>query len=606
MSRENERSRLFTRRAVILGAAQAGLMSLLCGRLYYLQIIKSDTYRTLAEENRISLRLLAPPRGQILDRSGVQLALNQQNYRLVLLPEQVKELGSLLEKLRSFVELSENDCKRIERDIRADRGLNVVLVRDNLSWDQVAAVSLHMLDLPGVDIEAGEVRTYPFGETLAHVIGYVGAVTKKEKDEAQPELSIPGFRIGKSGIEKQYEKTLRGTPGNVQLEVNARGRVVRELARLAPVKGDDLILAVDAGLQQVVQGRLMEENSASAVVMDVRTGAVLALVSHPAFDPNLFTYGISQQDWDKLNDDERLPLLNKAVDGLYAPGSTFKVITALAAMEAGLLPPEDSVFCPGYVELGGHLFHCWKKGGHGHVNFMAAMAGSCDVYFYELGRRVGIDRIQNMARRFGLGQKTGIDLPHERTGLVPGKAWKMATRNSPWQQGETLITAIGQGYMLATPLQLAVMIARVANGGRAVRPVIVKNSVKESEGVKQWPRMNIDPEHIELLQDALRAVVNEGIGTAYGSRIPDERKAMAGKTGTSQVRRISMAERESGITPNEERPWKERDHALFVGYAPANDPRFAVSVVVEHGGGGAHEAAPIARDILIECQKRIS
>lgn len=604
MTRENERSRLFTRRAILLGAAQAGLLSVLAGRLYYLQILQGETYRTLAEENRINLRLLVPPRGQILDRTGMPLALNQQNYRLVLLPEQVRDLDQLLDHIAAYVDLTENDRKHIERDMKNDAGLNAVLVRDNLTWEQVSAVSLHMLELPGVDIEAGEVRTYPYGETLAHLIGYVGSVAPGDKDDEQPELSIPGFRIGKNGVEKQYDLTLRGEPGNVQMEVNARGRVVRELARQDPGKGGDITLTVDFGLQQMVQKRLADEQSAAAVVLDVQTGAIRALVSHPAFDPNLFTYGISQQDWDRLNSDEHAPLLNKVTDGVYAPGSTFKIVTALAAMEAGVLTPETSVYCPGYLDLGNHRFHCWKKGGHGHVTFTSAMAGSCDTFFYEIGRRTGIDRIQNMARRFGLGQKTGIDLPHERTGLIPGRVWKKATRNSTWQQGETLIAAIGQGYILTTPLQLALMIARVANGGRAVKPHVLKKTSGEEFSDKSWPSMDFDPEHLALLEEGLYAVVNDNLGTAHGARIPDDKMAMAGKTGTSQVKRISMAERETGVIAGEDRPWKERDHALFVGYAPVTAPRYAVAVVVEHGGSGAHTAAPIARDILYECQKR--
>jgi penicillin-binding protein 2 len=604
MAHDNERSRLFTRRAVLLGGAKAGLLSLLAGRIYYLQIIQGDKYRTLAEENRINLRLLAPPRGHILDRTGTPLAINQQNYRLVLLPEQIDDLDKLLDNAQSYIDVSEADRKRIARDLNNDSGLNAVMVHDNLTWEQVAAISLHTLELPGVDIESGEVRTYPYGETLAHLTGYVGAIAAGENDNDEPELAMPGFRIGKNGAEKQYEGILRGEPGNVQMEVNAHGRVVRELARHEPRPGQDITLTIDIGLQQAVQKRLLEENGAAAVVMNVQTGAVYALVSHPGYDPNLFTYGISQQDWDRLNTDEHTPLLNKAVDGVYAPGSAFKVMTAMAAFDSGLIDPEVTVYCPGYVDLGDHRFHCWKHGGHGHVNFAQALAGSCDTYFYDMGRRTGIDRIQNMARLFGLGQKTGIDLPHERTGLIPGRAWKKATRNSAWQQGETLITAIGQGYMLTSPLQLAVMTARIANGGRAVKPHLIKQIGKEHIDTNSWPSMGLDPEYLDLLREAMSGVVNEPIGTAYGARIQDEKMAMAGKTGTAQVRRISKAERDDKSITNESKPWKERDHALFVGFAPVSSPRYAVSVVVEHGGSGAHKAAPIARDILIECQKR--
>ncbi|MGE3623752.1 MAG: penicillin-binding protein 2 [Bdellovibrionales bacterium] len=601
MRGDSERARLFTRRAVLLGAAQCGLFSLLAGRLYYLQIVEGGKYRTLAEENRINVRLIAPPRGRILDRSGRPLAVNEQNYRVVLLPEQIANLNDLLDRLSGYIQITEADRKRIARDLKYDRELNAVLVRDNLTWEQVAQISLYMPDLPGIDIDKGEVRSYPYGEATSHMLGYVGVVTENEAREEEGLLAIPGFRIGKNGIEKQHDAVLRGEAGNVQMEVNARGRVVRELARNEPQPGQDVALTIDIGLQQFVYRRLAEQQGAAAVVMDVVTGAVYALVSQPGFDPNLFTYGISQDDWDRLNGDEHAPLLNKAISGVYAPGSAFKPVVAMAGLEAKLLDPNATVYCPGFLDLGSYRFHCWKHGGHGHVNFVQAMAGSCDTYFYDLGKRVGIDRIQAMALRFGLGQKLGVDLPHERAGLVPTRAWKLATQGQAWQQGETLVAAIGQGYMLASPLQLAVMAARIANGGRAIKPFFFREQEQERG---EAPSLGFDPAHIAAVQQSMSAVVNETIGTAYGARIADWDMAMAGKTGTAQVRHISLAERQDGVVSNEKLPWKERDHALFAGFAPVDAPRYAVAVIVEHGGSGAHVAAPLARDILLECQKR--
>lgn len=603
MSRENDKSRLFTRRAVLIGGMKIGLLSLLAGRLYYLQILQREKYSVLAEDNRINLRLIAPPRGQILDRNGAPLAINQQNYRMVVLPEQVQKLSVLLDDLNNYLPLSDVDRKRIERDFKGNNGLNAVMVRDNLTWEQVSMISLHMPELPGIDIEVGEVRTYPYTEVTAHVIGYVGPVSQSDKSRGIDHLNIPGFRIGKSGIERKYDLVLRGEPGDLQLEVNARGRVVRELARKEAVPGKDLKLTIDIGLQQMVQKRLEEAESAAAVIMDVYTGAVYALVSHPSFDPNLFTYGIGQQDWDSLNTNEHVPLLNKVLDGLYAPGSTFKIVTTLAGLESGLLDPKDNVYCPGYLDLGNHRFHCWKKGGHGSVNLIAGMAGSCDTYFYEMGRRIGIDRIHAMAKRLGLGDRTGIDFPHERSGLVPSRAWKMAMRGSAWQQGETLISAIGQGYMLTTPMQLAVMMSRIVNGGYVVRPHIVAKDAKDILDFRT-ETIGLDRKHIGILTEALSAVVNSPLGTAHAAAAADPRLTMIGKTGTAQVRRISAAEREGGVKTNESLPWKERDHALFVGAAPLGEPRYAAAVVVEHGGSGAHVAAPIVRDILVECQKR--
>ncbi|MDD3182888.1 MAG: penicillin-binding protein 2 [Alphaproteobacteria bacterium] len=465
-------------------------------------------------------------------------------------------------------------------------------------------ISLHMPELPGADIEVGEVRTYPYTIMTSHVIGYVGPVTQAERDSGKALLAMPGFRIGKNGVEKEYDETLRGEPGELQLEMNARGRVVRELARHEPVIGKDVKLTLDIGLQQIVERRLEKEKSAAAVVMDIYTGAIYALVSHPGFDPNLFTYGISQLDWDALNNDQHVPLLNKVTDGVYAPGSTFKIVTAMAGLDSGLLRPQETVYCPGHMDLGNHRFHCWKRGGHGAVNFVQAMAGSCDTFFYDLGKRVGIDRLQMMAKRLGLGKKTGIDFPHERSGLIPSRSWKMATRDSAWQQGETLITAIGQGYVLTSPLQLAVMMSRIVNGGFEVTPHVRMGEHDMAGTIPQGRSLDFDPAHLVLLREALSAVVNESIGTAHSARIMEPGCSMAGKTGTAQVRRITTAERSDGIMANEDLPWKERDHALFVGYGPVGAPRYACAAIVEHGGSGAHVAAPIVRDILTACQKR--
>ncbi len=611
MAGENERARLFTRRAFVVGTAQAGLFALLAGRVYYLEVVESEKYRTLAEENRVNLRLLSPQRGQILDRFGTPLAINQQNFRIVLLPEQTENPDHLLDQVGAYISLTDADRKRILRDLHNTDNLNAVLIKDNLTRDQMDLLAVHSIDLPGTDIDVGEVRTYPYTLATSHLLGYVGTASDQDLDSSDEDdddnnavLSIPGFRIGKNGIEKSYDSDLRGEVGDVQMEVNARGSVVRELTRNDAKPGHDITLGIDIGLQQYTQQRLAKEESAAAVVIDIASGEVRTLTSQPSFDPNLFTYGISQDDWDGLNNDEHSPLLNKVISGVYAPGSTIKPIVSLAGLEADILDPEARVFCPGYYELGDYKFHCWKHGGHGHVNFHQAMAGSCDTFFYDLGHRVGIDRIQAMAKRLGFGNKTGIDLPHERAGFVPSRAWKFATHGQTWQQGETLNAAIGQGYMLASPLQLAVMAARIANGGKAITPYVAHAIGGVPVAPPPIPDIGIDPANLQLVQEAMSAVVNETIGTAYGARIDKKGFEMAGKTGTAQVRHISEAEREDGVATNESLPWKERDHALFTGFAPVQNPRFAIAVIVEHGGSGAHTAAPIARDILIECQTR--
>jgi len=608
MAGDNERSRLFTRRAVMIGAAQASLFTLLGARVYYLEVMQGEKYRTLAEENRINLRLLPPARGQIFDRFNTPLAINQQNFRIVLLPEQVDDPDELIDQVAKFLDITETDRKRISRDMKNSDNLNAILIKDNLTRDQMDLVAVHSVDIPGTDIDVGEVRTYPYGPATSHLLGYVGTVSEKEVNKAEDDdddssdlLDIPGFRIGKDGIEKQYDLNLRGEAGDVQMEVNARGSVVRELARNDPKPGQNIMLGIDIGLQQYVQQRLAREEGAACVLMDAHTGEIRALASHPGFDPNLFTYGISQDDWDMLNGDEHSPLMNKVMSGVYAPGSTFKPVVAMAGLEADLLDPEALVFCPGYYELGDYKFHCWKHGGHGHVNFRQALAGSCDTFFYDLGHRVGIDRIQAMAKRFGFGRKTGIDLPHERPGFVPSRAWKFTTHGQTWQQGETLNAAIGQGYILATPLQLAVMAARLANGGYAITPHLIRAISNGSVNIEPPPSMGLDLRNIKIVQDGMSAVVNENIGTAYSARMDSKEWAMAGKTGTAQVRRISEEEREEGVQKNESLPWKQRDHALFAGFAPVDNPRYAIGVIVEHGGSGAHIGAPIARDIFTEC-----
>ncbi len=608
MAGNTEKTRVFTRRAVLAGGIQGVLFSLLAGRLYYLQVIEGGEYRKMAEENRINIRVVVPPRGRILDRFGVPLALNDQTFRIVLLPEQIDDLDGLFGKLSAYISLDDNDRKRIRRDLRERNGFNAIVVRDNLTRDQMDLIAVRIPELPGVDIDAGEVRSYPYGKTTAHILGYVGTATEadinKNGDEESGVLTVPGFRIGKNGAEKQFDRQMRGRAGDVELEVNARGRVVRELMRHDPTPGDDLELTIDIGLQQFVQKRLENEEGASAVVIDIPTGEVLAMASQPSFDPNLFTYGISKNDWVSLNEDSRSPMLNKAVSGVYAPGSTFKPITALAALEADVVDPKARVFCPGFYELGEHKFRCWKKGGHGSVDMREALAESCDTYFYDISRKVGIDRIQAMANRFGLGKKLGLDLPHEHGGFVPSRSWKRRAKKQEWQQGETLVTAIGQGFLLTSPLQLAIMAARIANNGYAVVPRIAKKIGEQAAAPDKWPSMGLNPKHLALVQEGMAAVVNSTIGTAYSERIMEDGWEMAGKTGSAQVRHISEAEHKEGVKKNETLPWKERDHALFVGYAPLAAPRYAIAVVVEHGGSGAHVAAPIARDILRECQSR--
>lgn len=601
--RDTDRYRTLTRRMLVLGGLKVGLLSTLAGRLYYLQVLQSQKYTMLAEENRISLRLIAPSRGPIVDRFGVPLAVNQQNYRVVITAERTRNVPETLDKIAQIVPLTEADRRRVMRELHRKRRFVPVTVRENLTWEQVATIEMNIPDLPGASIDVGEIRYYPFGEATAHILGYVGAVSESELN-GDPVLSLPGFRIGKSGLEKHHEKSLRGTAGTSQLEVNAVGRVIRELSRDEGQPGREVQLTIDIGLQQFAQQRLSQEQSAACVVMDVHTGAIYALASHPSYDPNQFTMGISAELWEDLLSNPTTPLSNKAVAGQYPPGSTFKMVTALAALESGIVNSRFSVFCPGHYDFGDHRFHCWKKGGHGTVDMVGALRHSCDTFFYEVSRRIGIDRIAEMGKRLGMGQPSGLDLPHERPGVMPSTEWKKATIGKPWAQGETLIASIGQGYVLATPLQLATMACRLANGGHAVKPHLTKQVKGGAHETTVWPSIGVKKDHLDVIIRGMHEVVNAPNGTAYKARITEAGFEMAGKTGSAQVRRISMAERNSGVKKNEDLPWRERDHALFVAFAPVNAPRYAIGVIVEHGGGGSTAAAPIARDILLECQKR--
>jgi penicillin-binding protein 2 len=610
MPRDMQRQKLLTRRAALLGAGQGLAIAALGGRLYQLQILEKDRYTVLSEENRINLRPLVPARGRILDRFGVPLADNQPNYRVVVVPEQAGDLDRTLDAIAGLIEVSEADRHRVVRDAKRKHSFVPLIVRSNLSWADLARIEVAVPELPGVSIEQGLIRNYPQGAGASHIIGYVAAVSEKELN-GDPLLELPDFRIGRSGIEKAADLELRGSAGTSQVEVNAYGRVVREVYRSPGQPGLDAVLGLDAGFQEFVTKRCATEESASCVVLDAVTGDVLALVSSPSYDPMLFSAGLTPAMWQELSTDPRNPLSNKAIAGVYPPGSTFKPVVALAALEAGIITPDTAVTCPGYLELGDATFHCWRKGGHGTLRLHDAIKHSCDVFFYETAHRTGIDRIAAMANRLGFGQALGIDIPGERGGLVPNRDWKLATTGVAWQQGETLIAGIGQGAVVATPLQIATMAARLVTGRQVVPHLIRPAGLLPAGGDRdpaEFAPLRITPRALGLVVDGMNAVVNEQGGTAYAARIKEPELAMGGKSGTSQVRRITQHEREHGLRKSTELPWKERDHALFVAFAPVSSPRYICATVVEHGGesggGGSAVAAPICRDVLIEVQRR--
>ena len=602
MKKDADNVKLFSRRAVIIGGLQATMLAALGGRLAYLQVSQGQRYTMLADKNRINIKMLAPSRGKIVDRFGVPLAVNSQNFRVLVIPEQTPDLKASLNALSKIIDVEARDIERVLKDATKLAKFAPIEIKDNLTWQEVAKVEVNLPDLPGLSIDVGEIRSYPYGPATAHIIGYVSAVDKTEIDE-DPVLSLPGFKVGKTGIEKQYDRQLRGSAGASEVEVNVIGREVRELKRKESNDGDRVSLSIDGELQRYTQERLAKERSASAVVMDAYTGAVYALASHPAFDPNEFTRGLSVEQWEELLANPAHPLTNKAIAGQYPPASTFKMITAIAGLESGKINSKRTVYCPGHYDYGSDRFHCWKSGGHGWVDIVNALAYSCDTYFYELATEIGIEKIAETARRFGLGEKHGFDLTQERPGLVPDKNWKLGHMGKSWQPGETIVASIGQGYLQATPLQLAVMTARMVNGGYAVKPWVTGYIGDEQLLREKWPKMNLENWHLSLIQKGMHKAVNFKKGTAYGSRIEEPELAMAGKTGTAQVRKITMQQRMSGVK-NEDLAWKQRHHALFVGYAPLKNPRYITSVVVEHGVGGSTTAAPIARDLLYQVQKR--
>ncbi len=600
---EHDRS-VFSRRALVLFGVQGAVATALGARMYQLQIVEGETYAARADRARIRPSLLAPVRGQIVSRDGKPLAVNRHNYRVILYREEVDDPEKTLERLSALIPLPPLRRKALLEEIGRTRAFLPVVLAENLKWEEFAEVNANAPALAGVSPELGLTRHYPESDFTGHLVGYVAAASERDVERAGKDgalIKLPGMRIGKSGVERVEEIALRGKAGLSRVEKDAHGRPIQELERREGTPGEDLTLTVDMGLQKYAMQRMGEESGA-VVVMDVYDGDVLAMASTPGFDPNGFVLGLSQKDWLALRDNEKKPLNNKAVSGLYPPGSTFKMVVAMAALEAGLVGPGHSVYCGGHIELGSHRFHCWKRGGHGTVTMHEGLKQSCDVYFYDLAKRLGIDLLAETARKFGIGVLPEIGLVDAKSGLMPDKAWKRARKQEAWYPGETLHAGIGQGYLLGSPLQLAVMAARIANGGYEVHPRLVRARNGERVRARSLRGTGIDAAHVETVQRGMYGVVNEPGGTAYRSRIALPGHEMSGKTGTAQVRRITTAERATGVLKNSELPWKERDHALFVAFAPADDPRYAISVIVEHGGGGSKVAAPIARDVLLKLQ----
>ena len=591
---------LFRVRAIIVGAIGLLLLLVVAGRLVYLQMINYSHYATLAEGNRLRAEPVTPPRGLIFDRNGVPLAENRPTYELEVVPEQVPDMATTLAALGKLVELHPSDLKRFNDLLKTKRPFQPLPLRSELSDEEIARFAAQRQDFPGVDIRATLTRYYPQGELASHVVGYVGLVSPDELQSLDPDQYISTSEVGKIGVEASYEKLLHGSVGIRQVETNASGRILRQVSYTPPVPGSDLYLSIDVKLEQAAVQALGEELGA-VVAIDPNTGEILALVSKPGYDPNLFVGGIDQETFDKLQDDPRQPLFNRALRGQYPPGSTVKPFLGLAALNYNVINPFTDLMCPGYFYLPSNPnpYRDWRAGGHGETNMTKAIAESCDVYFYTVAMKLGIDRVHDYLTQFGLGQPPGIDLVGALPGVIPSPEWKRRTMHKPWYLGETVITGIGQGYMLATPLQLASATAALAMHGQRYVPHVLHAIGDPLSGVisdttpQALPEVQqAHPGDWDFVIKAMEGVVR--YGTA--ARIGGGKYAIAGKTGTAQVhaKRLGvMGEEDESDTPKE-----LRDHALFIAFAPADKPRIAVAVLVEHGGGGGAVAAPVARKVM--------
>jgi penicillin-binding protein 2 len=600
--REVSRGSVFRRRALLIGGAQTLLLAGLAARLRQIQVDGGTLYTTMAEDNRVTGRMIAPQRGRILDRFGNVLAGSLINFRALLISEQAVDVRQTLDNFSAIVPLSDTERGRIDRDVRHGKSYIPILIKEYLSREAMTKIEVSAPDLPGIVIDGGTSRTYNYPYELAHILGYVAPPSEDDMN-GDALTALPGVKVGRAGIEKFHDLALRGRPGVMHLEVNAVGRVIRELDRNDGVNGDDIGLSFDLDLQMSVQ-KLLGDDAASAVVLDCTNGEVMAMASNPSYDPTLFATGVSQDQWKEWTKDRRTPLINKATSGLYAPGSTFKMCVALAGLDSRAINYHDRLSCPGYLDLGTSRFHCWQKKGHGSLDLHGGIKNSCDVYFYQVAMKTGIDHISAMAHRLGLGTELDVDVPGQRIGLVPTREWRVS-KGHPWEPGDTVVSGIGQGYIAVTPLQLATYAARIASG-RAIQPHFTRRIAGVLQPGTQpadWPGLAVPEPMLDAVRSGMFAVVNEGGGTAPRARLPNG-VHMAGKTGSAQVRRVSRQQRESGKFDSKNLPWEFRPHALFVAYAPYETPRYALSVVVEHGNAGAAAAAPLARDIMMEVLRR--
>ena len=592
---------LINRRAALLTLGKGSIFAILVSRLAYLQIIENDSYSSLSDDNRITHRLLEPERGFIFDISGRPIATNKENYQAAIILEETVSINAALNAFNHVLPNAKLNIPKTVKKIKKSKKFVPIKLIEDLSWEDFAKLNSNIHNLKGVYPVVGFKRHYPKSESHAHLVGYVSAIDEKEVYN-NPFAKLNNAKSGKIGIEKSFDESLRGILGNKSIEINAEGREIREIRRVESKKGENVQLTIDSELQDFCYKQL-EGVSGSISVTNVKTGEYLALVSSPSYDPNLFSIGIGKKKWSELITDKFKPLINKTISNNYPPGSTIKPLVAIAALENGINPNEE-LYCNGQHEIedkslesGVKIFHCWKKKGHGNVNMSEAIKVSCDVYFYQIARKIGINKIAEVCNRFGLGKEV-FDIFYEETkGVVPNKTWKKENLGEKWMVGETLSAGIGQGYFLTSSAQLSLVLAQIVNGGKKLDPSIIVNQNDNNSKIKYDGRIIANLNHLEIVKRSLIDSTNTVGGTSYRSRIIGDLK-MGGKTGTSQVRVISKKEREEGIIKNKDLPWEERDHGLFIGYGPIDNPLYALSIIIEHGGSGSGAAAPLAKEIF--------
>ena len=618
------------RRMFIFSAAKAVIFFGIIGRLFSLQISDNKKYLTLSDKNRLRESRLPPIRGEFLDFFGNTIAGNLKVYQLHVIPEQVENFRYLMVRLKDILNLSDDTFNKIVKKKNKQKPWETLIISENLSWDEFSKVNFYLHELSGVKPVITLGRSYPFSNSYTHVLGYVSQVSQNDLVNSKiiKDRNVPGLRVGKSGLEKTFEGDLIGTNSIQRFEVNAYGKRINQIDHEEGQKGKNIRLTIDTEIQNYTS-ELLKDKAGSISIMDIYTGEVIAMNSSPSFDPNLFLYGVDKKKWNEIKKDPLNPLLNKTLSGLYSPGSTIKPIVALSALENDVISPNMQVKCEGKVEMYGQTYHCWKEKGHGYMKLKNAIKQSCDVYFYEVARLLGVDRLNLTAEKFGLGKKVlGNYFPNEKKGLVPSTKWKKNTLDQSWYLGETFITGIGQGYIQVNPIQLCLMTAQLANGGYKIYPTIVadnkldtleqvkKKIQKEAEDAKQEDNYLIkateeflktdvkehtplykNPENVKFVLDAMFRSTNEVYGTSYKSRIEDPKYQFAGKTGTAQVKRITAEERELDLDLLQI-PYKQRDHAWYIAFGPYKDPRYAMSILIEHGGSGSKAAAPIAKKLF--------